>query len=233
MDRGVWWTIIVHGSQKGQIYLSTRLFTEGVRLKAAQWSAVDSGRKGVPCILCPSLPMRPQGCFWSESQAVLRISSFKIWLHLTLFIHSASKPLRRTQENLISFPLIDMCNPFPLPSSRTLGSLCMRARKNMHLYQFFCLFLKYFICLFIWQVLVMPCGIPWPGIKPRYPELGPRSLSPWTTLEVLFIRFKVRRLPHPQSPFMGSLPCYPYVWIKSRMRVKMLTMLSSMWWDDG
>ena len=78
MDRGVWWAIIVHGSQKGQICLSTWLFTEGVRLKAAQWSAVDSGRKGVPCILCPSLPMRPQGCFWSESQAVLRISSFKI-----------------------------------------------------------------------------------------------------------------------------------------------------------
>ena len=81
-----------------------------------------------------------QGCFWSESQAVLRISSFKIWLHLTLFIHSASKPLCRTQENLISFPLVDKCNPFPLPLSRTLGSLCIWARKNMHLYQFFVCF---------------------------------------------------------------------------------------------
>ena len=36
MDRGVWWAIIVHGSQKSQICLSTRLFTEGVNLKAAQ-----------------------------------------------------------------------------------------------------------------------------------------------------------------------------------------------------
>ena len=158
------------------------------------------------CVLCQR---GRQGCFWSESQAILRISSFKIWLHLTLFIQSASKPLCRTQENLISFPLIDMCNPFPLPSSRTLGSLCIWARKNMHLYQFFC-FLKNILFIYLtglsygmWDL------VPWPGVKPRSPALGPWSLSHWTTWEVPYIRFKVRRLPHPESPFMGSFPCHP------------------------
>ena len=58
-----------------------------------------------------------------------------------------------------------------------------------------CFFLYIYIYLFIWLcwVLVAACGIfsccmwdliPWPGIEPRPPTLGARSLSHWTTREV-------------------------------------------------
>ena len=42
--------------------------------------------------------------------------------------------------------------------------------------------------IFVWLCRGLSCGmgdlVPWPGLEPRSPVLGTRSLSPWTTREV-------------------------------------------------
>lgn len=99
------------------------------------WCVVASRRKGLPCILCPYLPIRPpeQGCFCSESQSLMGISSFRKGSYLILLFHSGSEPLGGDQESLLSPPQVNTQHVFPLPSLRMLKSLCPWIRQDTHL----------------------------------------------------------------------------------------------------